>query len=400
MKQNATSKKNRKGRAPLALSRGQCISLIAGLLAIVLLLGILIFIPKNPVLRYGGLTVTEEMYAYWFSLYKEQRMISYGIYGYQDALAATWDAPSDTEGLTVGEKITAEIHNDIKMKLVAAVLYDKLGATSPISQRAYIKDYYEEMLEYRAGGSRAELRALAEKYGTSIKAMKKCAAIDLKAELYFKYLEDTSTGEMTNVEVNAFYTSNYKRFKVLYLNSEVRGTMENGERVEVELTEQEKAARLAIDRELFTYLYNGENAGTMTVEKFEAYLKNSDEGLHAEGFYPDGLYVSRYNSLGVGVLEDEVIEEVGHLREGDLLRVETDAGIRYIFNYPLLSAPFNSADLEPFFYGFFSNAAAYTVAARVSAKVTEVKDFPDNRKDITVYTVPYNSDFEFCKINK
>ena len=384
----------------LTLSKGQLISLIAGLLAIVILLSVLLFIPKNPVLRYGGITVTKEMYSYWFSLYKEKRMIGYGIYGYQDALPATWDAPSDTEGMTVGEEISAAIHNDIKMKLVAAVLYDKLGAKSPISQRAYVKEYIAEMLEYRADGDKAELRALAEKYGTTVKAIKKCAAIDLKAELYFKYLEDTSTGEMTNTEVNTFYINNYKRFKVLYLNKEKKGTMENGERVEVDLTEQEKAARTAIDTVLKTYLYNGENAGTMTVEKFDEYLKNSDEGLHSADAYPDGLYVSRYNSLGDGVLEAEVIEEVGHLREGQLLRTETENGIRYIFNYPLLSAPYNSPHLEPFFTGFFANAAAYTVAARVAAKVAEVKDFPDNRKDITVYTVPYNSDFEFCRINK
>ncbi len=398
MKQNVKSKNANTPR--LTLSKGQWISLVAGLLAIVLLLGILIFIPKNPVLRYGGITVTEEMYAYWFSLYKEQRMISYGIFGYQDALPATWDAPSEVEGMTVGEKIAAEIHNDIKMKLVAAVLYDKLGATSPISQRAYVKDYCEELLEYRADGDKAKLRALAEKYGTSIKAIKKCAAIDLKAELYFKYLEDTSTGEMTGAEVNDFYYNNYKRFKVLYLNSAVKGTMENGERVEVPLTEQEKAARTAIDRELFTYLYNGDKAGTMTVETFEEYLKNSDEGLHSEAAYPDGLYVSRYSSLGDGVLENEVIEEVGHLRAGELLRVETENGIRYIFNYPLLSAPFNSPHLEAFFNGFFSNAAAYTVAARTGERLGDVREFPDNRKEITVYTVPYNSDFEFCKINK
>lgn len=400
MNQNARTKTPKKNAAAPALSKAQWISLIAGLLAIVLLAGVLILIPKNPVLRYGGVSVTDEMYAYWFSLYKEQRMIGNSIYGYQDTDPATWDAPSDVEGLTVGEKITAEIHNDIKMKLVAAVLYDKLGAKSPISQRAYVREHIREMTDYRADGSRAELKALAEKYGTTVKAIKKCAAIDLKAELYFKYLEDTSTGEMSNTEMHAFYTNNYKRFKVLYLNSEVKGTMENGQRVETPLTEAEKTARAAIDLELKTYLFNGENVGKMTAEKFDEYLKNSDEGLHAEGAYPDGLYVSRYNSLGEGVLEDEVIEEVAYLHVNELLRVTTDKGVRYIFHYPLLTAPYNSAHLQEFFYSFTANAAAYTVAARVTAELGDVKEFPENRQDITVYTIPYNTDFEFCRINK
>ncbi len=389
-----------KGTPSPRLSRGGLISLIAGLLVIVLLLGTLLLIPKDPVLRYGGVTVSREMYAYWFSLYKEKRMIRYGLFSTDEADPSVWDAPSDTAGLTVGEKITAEVHNDIKMKLVAAVLYDKLGASSSFSQRAYVKEHYEEMLEYRADGDKGEMKALAERYGTTVKAIKKCAALDLKAELYFQYLEDTSTGEMTNIEVNDFYINNYKRFKVLYLNASVKGEMVNGERVETPLTEPQKAARAAIDADLFTYLYKGVNAGTMTVEKFEEYLKGSDEGLHSEAAYPDGLYTSYYASFGSGVLENEVIEAVGQLRDGELVRVETEAGVRYIFNYPLLTAPYNSEHLEEFFYGFYSNAAAYTVGVRVTEKLGDVKEFPENLEGISVKTIPCNVHFEFCKINK
>ncbi len=368
------------------------------LVAAIVLTTVLLLLPKNPVLKYGGLTVTSEMYAFWFSITKTDMMLKYGIKSYEDT-AATWDSPSDVEGKTWGELLTEEVDRSIRLRLIAAAMYDSLGLASAYSQKEIVKDYCDDMLQLKAGGDKDAYRALCEKYGTTERAIKKCAALDVKAELMYEYLALRTGGGLTNTEMHTFYVNHYDRFKVLYLNKTVRGEMVDGKREETPLTEVERANTAKWDAELEEYLGGGAKEGEMTEEIFETYLKNSHEALHAEGGYPDGLYSSRYINLrDVNVLEDKVVEELAYLKEGELLRVETEDGVRYIYGYHLLTAPYNNAAFEEFFLNFHASAAVYTLAQRASAELARVKTYEENLATDLIYRIPHNFLFDFCAV--
>jgi len=377
------------------------LSAVALLLVAAMVAGaILLFLPSDPVLKYGGVTVTREMYAFWFSVLKKEFMLRYDIYGNEDN-PASWSEPSKVEGKTKGELIEEEVDRAIRLKLVSAVMYDEMGFATASSQRDTVKSYYEETLELVANGDKDALEEIAAKYGTTVKAIKKCAALDLKAELLHAYMSSETGAGMTATELHTFYVNNYTRFKVVYLNKSVRGSLnDEGERVETALTEPEKVRREQWDAELAAYLDGGVREGEMTAAIFDEYVKNSDEDLHIEATYPNGLYTSWYISLsGTGLLEEEVIEEVGYLTEGGLERVETDDGVRYIFGYPLLTAPWNEdseSNLSEFFVNFRSSAAAYTLTKKAEALLAEVREYPENAEGISVNTIPYNVEIKLC----
>ncbi|MBQ2718958.1 MAG: hypothetical protein IJF73_02710 [Clostridia bacterium] len=367
------------------------------LVAAIVLTTVLLLLPRDPVLSYGGITVTAEMYAFWFSIAKTDFMAKYGIKSYEDT-ASRWDSPSEVEGKTWGQLLTEEVDRSLRMRLIAAAMYDALGLADT-SQRAIVNDYCEEALELKAGGDKDAYRALCEKYGTTERAIKKCAAIDVKAELLYEYLSARTGEGLTNTEKHTFYVENYVRFKVLYLNSTVRGEMVNGERVETTLTEAERANVQKWDTDLSAYLLGGSKEGEMTEEIFETYLKNSHEALHASTGYPDGLYTSRYINLrDVNVLENEVVEELGYLKEGELLRVETEDGIRYLYGYHLLTAPYNAAAFEEFFLNFHASCAAYTLARRTAAELSRVKTYEENLPTDLCYRIPANLVFDYCAV--
>ena len=368
------------------------------LVAAIVTTTVLLLVPKNPVLSYGGLTVTSEMYNLWFSIAKTDVMAKYGLKSYEDN-ATTWDSPSEVEGKTWGELVTEEVDRSIRLRLVAAAMYDALGLGTARAQKEIVNAYADSVLELKAGGDKDALGALCERYGTTVRAIKRCAALDVKAELLYEYLANRTGGGLSNTEMHTFYVNNYGRFKVVYLNKTVRGEMVDGKREEVTLTEAERANTAKWDTELAAYLEGGAKEGEMTVEIFETYLKNSHEQLHAESGYPDGLYTSRYINLrDVNVLENEVVEEIGYLKEGELVRVETAGGVRYIYGYPLLTAPYNNAAFQEFFLNFHAACAAYTLANRAAAALGEVKTHEENMGTDLIYTIPLNLLLDFCAV--
>lgn len=379
---------------------------VAILLAIALCVGIaLLFIPRDPALSFRGVSVDSEMYAFWFSMLKTDFMRAYGLKSSEDT-PALWAAQSDVKDKTWGELLNEKIHEAIKLRVVAAMLYDELGLQMTVSQRKSIQSYYDDMLTYVADGDRAKMDALTEKYGTSAAAIRRCAAFDLKADLLYYHLSLNDGEGMRAEELIAYYTENYKRVKVLYVNNEKKAIVDaSGVRVETPLTELEQAAnaqqKAALDVH-FDLTVDGVAFGKSapTVEEFENHLLGSDEALHAEGVYPNGLYVTRKLDLvSPGVLEEKVYLESLDLDEGDFMRVETETGVCYILGYALDTAPYNRKESAVFFSNFFEGAASRALTERAKALLSEVKETPENLAGISVETIPCNLEFKFCSMN-
>ncbi len=392
--------------APKKKRKKLLIASVAAVLAVALVLTlVLLLIPKSPALTYHGVSIDSEMYAFWYSMLKTEFMRSYGLSGSTHDKAAVWDAPCPHEGAdgkTWGEVLDADIHRAIKLKLISAVMYDELGLEMADNQRARVEAYYDDMREYVADGSASELRSLLETYGTTPSALRRCAVIDLKSELLWYQLSLGGASHMggedlrylSAEEIMKEYTENYRRVKIVYVNDSVYGSYENGNRIEIPLDFTGPGAQNDTDKqELDAYIANGK----MTPEIFETYLKKSDEEIHAAGTYPSGIYLKIFTDLSErGFLEKAVAEVLYSVEPGELVKVETDRGVRYLYGYPLDNAAFLREESKAFFGSLYSDAAESAITARASAELSEVTEHTENYKELNVYTIPYNKDFKLC----
>ena len=379
--------------------------------AIVLILAlcvglVFLFVPRDPALTFRGVSVDGEMYAFWFSMLKTDFMRRHGLKSTED-VPAFWSKNSDVAGKSWGVLLNEEIEEAIKLRVVAALLYDELGLQMTTSQKKSIQQYYEDMLTYVADGDRAKMEELTEKYGTSAAAIKRCAAFDMKADLLYYHLSLENGSGMTAEELISYYSDNYSRVKILYINNEYKAIVdESGVRVETPLTELEQAANAQQKAALDAYFGSAADDGVsyateaITADIFESYLSGSDEGLHAEGVYPSGLYITRkLDLITPGLLEEKVFLEAMEMKEGDFVRVETEDGVRYLFGYALDTAPYNRTESKVFFSNFFEGAASVALTKRAEGLLDEVKIHRENIAGIGVETIPCNLEFKLCSMN-
>ena len=382
--------------------------LLTLLLAAVLLFGAILptltACGADTALSFDGVSIDSEMYAFWFSMSKTDVMRRYGIKSTQDN-EAFWSSEcklEGKEGRTWGEVVNEEVLRAVKQKLVAAMIYDELGLSMTKSQKKTVRSYLDDMVEYVANGEKAALRDKLEAYGSSFAALRRCAAFDLRAELVLSYLARNGKTELTSEEKAGFYNDNYYRVKILYINKEVYGAFENGVRVEKPLSFVGPGARNDQDKaELDAILDASYETGKLPEgfdEVFDEYLSRSDEEIHGNEAYPNGIYVTRSIDLGGGLLEDEVYEAARGLRAGQLVHVETENGDRYIYGYTLDTAAYDDTRLAPFFSDFYSRAASRALTARALARIDEVLVYTEACEDITVYTVPCNLEFKLCTV--
>ncbi len=374
------------------------ISVTAAVLAVALIVGLaLLLAPAEPALSYHGITLDKEMYAFWFSVLKSDFMIRYGLSSRQDT-PEHWARVCPLEGAdgrTWGEILNAEIAEGVKRKLVAAVLYDELGLTMTEGQRRRVNEYYSDMLEYVADGDKGELRELLSTYKTSIGAMKRCAVLDLKAELLYHHLALSGASGMgtteserylTTAELNSYYLDNYARVKIVYINNDETGISGVGARNDADKAELDS--------------YCDANGRDLTEALFDEYVARSDEALHGEEAYPNGVYATINSELEEGgFLEDAVAEAVRGATPGHLQRVETEAGVRYVYGYALDSGAYLREESKVFFGDFFEGAARKALEARSAASSRDVEVFAEAIRDLTVETVPLNLKFRLCTMD-
>lgn len=370
-------------------------TLLLSLLALACLLALgagllLALLPRVPTaLSYKGISVDRDMYAFWYATLKSDFMVRHGIKTDNDATWSTACPLKEHSGRTWGEVLGTEIHEAIRLKLAAAMLYDEMGLSMATGQAARVSSYLDDLLEYAADGKRDELREILRYYRTTERAVKKCAAFDLKAELLYYWLSLDSGKNLEAEEILAYYSETYTRVKVVYINDSVYGSYENGERTETPLDfingpgAQNGEDEAALD----AHLVNGD----ITEAAFEEFLARSDEGLHAEGAYPHGIYSTLGQQLWqTGFLDKTVAEAAYDLDPGVLRKVTTERGVAFLLGYALDTGSYVREESAVFFDGFFSRAAEAAITERAAALLPEIEEHPEAYAELTVFTVPHN----------
>ncbi len=392
---NQTKIKGREARPPLSKKAKRL--LIAGIALLLALLlvggGFLLFRPKKAVFTYYGVPLTLEMYHFWFSSLKTDYMVTYGL---KSDSEATWQAPctvAGEEGKTWGEFLTERIDEAIKAKLIAGVLFDRMGVTMGSADRAKISEYLEGEYEYATGGDREAFALLLEKYHTNDDALRQCAILELKAELLYSYLYGNDGQSMTVGEKEDYFKAHYKRVKILYLNEEKKVVLKDGGGTE------EKP----LGFEDWTFSTNAENelspligeGSTLTEARFDELIQSSHEPLHA--IYEGGVYIydkATADTNFTNMIGGEAVEKAAkEVKVGELRRVETADGVRYVFGYALDYAPYLKSMNADFFTDFLPDAAGDALNGRVKAELSAVTVNQENYgKRVPIQALPYNPD--------
>ncbi len=372
------------GKRPLPRRKNRLRAALAAAVALALLaLSLVLFLPRRPaVFSYRGLSVDGEMYAFWFSVLKKDYMVRYGISGTKDT-PEFW-AEAGEGGVTNGDLLTAKIDEAIKAKLVAASLFDRGGFSLSSLQRTAVNTYLDEQIANAGGGDRAALETVAAEYGTTVDALKRCALIDAKAELLYSYLYKYDGSGLPAADKESYYRSTYRRVKILYLNKEIRYSLDaGGNKTETRLTEPEKYARAQTDAALSALLPGG-----VTEEVFDGYLATSDEALHVA--YPSGLYLYDGIDLSPVLPEAAVLEAALSLEAGQAVRVETEEGVRYLLGYALDAGAYDAKANADFFPGFTLDAARVAINRLVAESVDKVTVHEETKANYSIVDIPYN----------
>ena len=275
-------------------------------------------------------------------------------------------------------------------------------------QRNRIKNYYSNMVEYKADGDAGEMKRILERYSSSPSAAERCAVLDMKVDLLHYQLALGGTEYLSTEEINSYYRENYSRVKIVYINNEYYREYVNGKWVNLPLDTSVVGPGAQNSEDLATldgYYFSEEGIpGTYAerVTAFETLLSRSDEGLHTANAYPSGIYLDGRTDYSIGGLLEEEVASVllsDPPAPGELRRVETEDGVRFIMGYEIDGGAYNREESKVFFTKFFERIAEKAIATRARERFAEVKvDMGEHKLD--VYTIPYNDkNLAFCVVD-
>lgn len=339
-------------------------AVIAAALALCLLAGgILLLADRSPiVMRYGGSTLREDAYSYWFSCYKYQYLVAYKNFGIEDTEAG-WAVQAE-DGKSYGEAFKAAIDKEIAMRFVASALYDATGATLSESALSSLEGVIADMEDYSYGEDMYD--ALKESYGIRKAQLKRVALYELKYKALLSYLYGADYSGVYGAEhkdaVESFYQTHYKRFSFVYLSDESGAD---------EQASLRKNIAEGIDETDFA----------------EWEREYSEQPISEK--YPDGIYL--YDGLPYADVFFDGLLSAFHALEnaGDTVEIrnETNSGSYFVMRYSLPKEAYLSTDegVKKSLGGFAEYAARALYREELEAHLADVEA---SDALIAAYTLP------------
>ena len=387
--------------------------LVGAVLIFGIALGVIAAVRRATALvYYNGIALDEGVTNYLASTYKSKYL---AYLGSRTDLEELGVFPADSEDFWSEEvpdgsgKLWADLLYEntvsyIKSLAVKAYLFDRAsGLTS--EDRENINSLTEQVLSYRAGGSRDEFNKKSADMGFDYSDF--CTAQEL---IYKANRAGTATygesGEVLSSDAylsicNEYYNSAYSHVKILFIRTEDEFVVdEDGNRIEGdggdelrELTEKERAERQADIASIRAAIESLKNNGDeqMSPEYFDTFL--SKYGYITE-YFTTGMYFSEKSSF-----TEEFGDESGGLAPivytaltmevGEYSEVEWESGICFVYRYENSEFGFLSSSVEAFFTDFYADAAEYVFTKSVSELVQDV-ELGEGFDEIDLVALKYN----------
>ena len=297
-------------------------SLVSLLLVLTMLLSVtaLVGCDKTEVLMsLDGTTIEEDAYKYWLSNYKNYYITNFTEIGDDnESFLKLMD-----DGRTVGEAIEERVEVSVKTMLCTLKLFEKYNLKLSSVDTASVKSMIEDNVFYLAGGDRAAFnKLLLDTYGFNIDRLEEILLLEKKVDITTQYLIEKGGIPYSAEELDAFYTENYYRLKIVFVNLTAKTKVdENGKPVKddvtgkeetVPLTEEEKAVKIELAESLYNKAQNGES--------FDRLIKDHSEFTNKDS-YPNGYYVSplEFDLLMEAGMPSDILLKSMDAKNGDIL---------------------------------------------------------------------------------
>ena len=320
------------------------ITFVCIFLAIVLTIGIIVGVTfavnnRNAAVKYKDVSLSEAELAFFAGYCKYDLISKYKGSGAVDTVDF-WNTKY-LGNLTYGELLKANTKRYVSQVVVFNYLFDKYSRLSS-NDKKEIEAAVNEIFVYRMENSEEKFNEEAnlcgfsydDYYGIVTKMYKYNKA-------YAAFYNANASAISSDLEACLDYYSEYSKVKLLFINTEKDYKFdENGSRVTsnnefvyVELSEEEKAKRLADAQIIRSAIanYGTDESGQINDAMFASYIEKypSPYGVKdSKGFY---LHEGASYTTWLGAQESDVVKAAIEMYVGEYREVKTETGVCFIY---------------------------------------------------------------------
>ena len=401
---NKNKKTNNTGKRALIIFVAAFLSLALVLGAT---LGIISMVKKaGSVVSYEGIIMNKQVASFFVSRFKVEYISALRSSGVNASdTEAFWSLKDDT-GVTYADKFRTLAEQYLKEVVASAYLFDRYAKLNK-EDRESIKSTCRDVLEYQANGNEEEFDERAARFGFDYDSF--CDAVELLYKSVNSYNVIYGTDGSGIYSDNAScekYLSEYSHVQFIFIRTEQKLTTDvDGKTVLVDLTESERAERLALIDSLSRAIDAAEtnDDGQMTPAMFEIYLdgkyNDGDTSMNATGYY---LHENAETTVEFAEAFPEVVKTALEMEKGQFEKVVTtviDAdnligmdSVCFIYKYEPASGAYKIPALERWFSDFYSDAAERMFVESVSALIKDAKT-TDKLVELDIVAIPKNTEF-------
>lgn len=326
------------------------IALVAVLCTVALLTAVLISVltASAAVYRFGGATLREDAYHYWFASYKYAYLSDNKALGITDT-ADGW-AQTDEDGRSYGEIFYEMIDTEIRIRFLAATVFDSAGYR--LSDKSYeelntlIDELGEERFDERG------FSVLKDTYGVGKRAVKQVALYEQKYRALYENMFADGSVVYTDAyrhSLKEFYEKYYLRYNMIYVKND-------------KVAELEAALADGVTEDEFTAL--------------EAAYNGADHKV-TSGNLPNGIYLYAGGSYS-RVFTAELLSAFAEANAVGKWVKKADAdgnGYYFVMRYALDEEPYRSTDekVKNCFFDLPTYAASYLYREYLTEQLGEIK---------------------------
>ena len=365
------------------------ISAVSILLALAVFLTCFALFSKKTVMKYDSYRITEDMYQYWLSDYKQKILRDYPDVRDSEAF---WTSPTAT-GISYEEHFTNIIDVYVKRKLSASVLFDSLGYKLSSEARTEIENILTENIEYVSGGDKEKFETVLSKYGIDYNGYKNTLIYDYKELYLYSLLYGSGSSGVSAEELNEFFNAFYFRVKIIIIRTDFDyernsdsspKTDENGEYIKKYYTEAESKEK----KDKISEMKALTDAGKMNEEDFEQYYNVDNRDWNA-GAYPNGYYLSSYSEY-----DKQIKNLVFGMNINEIKYLDFDGYTCFIKRYANVENDYSSDEYKDseWFDNFYSNAAQYIYYKLLDSYAENITVYPNVKGKFLLRNVKANKD--------
>ncbi len=355
----------------------------------------------NALVRFDGVTMNEGEVKYLVSYYKAQYMTSLSKSGVAVSDTPEFWAKEVYNGSTYLDYLRISTESYLRQLCAANKIFEE-NATLNADDRDRIEVATDEILLYRAQGSKSTFFELCQKFGFDYSDFVSASEMIFKGwAAKAKIFGENGERMSLFPDYCDEYLNYYTHADLIFIRTEKVFVLdENGNKVKDEegvykmraLTDEEKAQRTSRIEELRRAV-KGINEGTVTPERFyelQRMYSEGDAAMDKDGYY---FYANSEYTKEFSQVFDEIVTAVYELEEGKCTEIACDIGTCFIRVIPSVDKAYTKTGAVADCFSDFYSLTADSVYQKLIEDYTDSVELRDIWSVVDLEKIPYNSDF-------